>query len=331
MSDSLQALRRANPRAKAGFREAVDAAAAVVLARVAREAALPTPVHPTARRHRRATAVLAGAALVVAIAAVTLTTAGWPGGGPTGADAAAAVRKAAGVTAESADRSGVAVVRMTHAGRSWGGTTIRWHREDISIVGAGPQRRREPGSAVSTRKTGQELRVVDGTLYGVEPNLGWVRFGSPASIDPDSGTTPTDYLAAVREDVGGETLRRVTNGMSALATRELSDGSTIYSGGLRAGLIARETGFKEGQAIRVFPFGYVAHGEAADPANRLDAAVTVGPDGVVRRIALTWGSPGSAWTYAVTYSGLGITPAPVVPEGARSLKAMRNVARSTGR
>jgi hypothetical protein len=40
-------------------------------------------------------------------------------------------------------------------------------------------------------------------------------------------------------------------------------------------MIARETGFKRGQPIRVFPFGYVAHNEA-DPSAPLDTVVTVG-------------------------------------------------------
>ena len=61
------------------------------------------------------------------------------------------------------------------------------------------------------------------------------------------------------------TLRRITGGMNGLTTRRLDDGSTVYSGTVAAGLIARETGFKEGQPIRVLPFGYVAHDEAADP------------------------------------------------------------------
>ena len=109
--------------------------------------------------------------------------------------------------------------------------------------------------------------VVDGTMYGVEPATATGSIlGSPESIDPGSGTTPDEYLAAVREDVGGVTLRRITGGMTGLSTRRLDDGSTVYSGTVAAGLIARETGFKEGQSIRVLPFGYVAHDEAADPA-----------------------------------------------------------------
>ena len=59
--------------------------------------------------------------------------------------------------------------------------------------------------------------------------------GSPKNIDPDSGTTPDEYLAAVRDDVGGAALRRITNGMTGLTTRTLGDGSTVYSGAVRPG------------------------------------------------------------------------------------------------
>jgi hypothetical protein len=136
------------------------------------------------------------------------------------------------------------------------------------------------------------------------------------SIDPGSGTTPNEQLAAVREDVGGETLRRLTGAMIGLTTRRLDGGATVYRGQVPAGQIARETGFKEGQSIRVLPFGYVAHDEAADPSNLLDTAVRVGADGVFRQIAVTWGT----WTYTVTYSALGSTPAIVAPANAKPLR-----------
>src|ERR671923_150232 len=90
--------------------------------------------------------------------------------------------------------------------------------------------------------------------------------GDPASIDPGSGTTPGEYLAAAREDVGGTTLRRITGAMTRPATSRLADGSTVYRGTVAAGLIARESSFKEGRPIRVLPFGFVAHDQAADPA-----------------------------------------------------------------
>ncbi len=69
----------------------------------------------------------------------------------------------------------------------------------------------------------------------------------------------------------------------------------------------------------MFPFGYVAHDEAADPSAPLDTAVTVGVDGAVREIALTWGR-GAAWTYTVTYSSLGTAAALVAPANARPLR-----------
>jgi hypothetical protein len=144
--------------------------------------------------------------------------------------------------------------------------------------------------------------------------------GSPSSVDPDSGTTPDEILAAVREDVGGATLRRITGGMTGLTASEADDGSTVYRGSVAAGLVARESGFKEGHPIRVLPFGYVAHDEATNPAAPLDAALTVGPDGIVRRLAVRWGSGASAWAYTVTYGSLGATPAPVAPANARPLR-----------
>jgi hypothetical protein len=157
-------------------------------------------------------------------------------------------------------------------------------------------------------------------MYGHDPaHEGWVEVGPVSSIDPGSGTTPTEQLDAIREDVGGTTLRRITSGMSGLTATRLADGSTVYSGTFRAGLLARETGFKEGQAIRVFPFGYVAHGAAANPRSRLDTAVTVGSDGVIREIAVAWGT----WTYTVAYSELGSTPALAAPADATSLRELR--------
>ena len=244
----------------------------------------------------------AGAALAAAVAVVAFGAVG-SSGVPS---ATAAFEKAATLTAASAERSGSVEVRMTHDGEVWVERTIRWNGGDLALSSDTPRRAKRPGT---------DLLVVDGIMYGIDADGRWVAMGSPRNIDPDSGTTPNEYLAAVREDVGGATLRRITDGMTGLTTRTLADGSTVYNGAVAAGLIARESGFKEGQAIRVLPFGYVAHDQAADPANPLQTAVKVGPEGVVREIAVTWG----AWTYTVTYSKLGETAAPKAPENPRDL------------
>lgn len=155
-------------------------------------------------------------------------------------------------------------------------------------------------------------------MYGVDPeDGGWVVNGPTESIDPGSGTTPDEVLAAIREDVGGPTLRRILAGMSASSANRRDDGTLVYRGTVPAGLIARESGFKEGEGIRVLPFGYVAHHEAADPAAPLDTAVTIGADGIVREIAVTWGG---GWAYTVTYRRLGTTAAVVAPANARPLR-----------
>jgi hypothetical protein len=314
-SESIQALRRANPRARAGFAESVDAATRAVQAQVVAPGS--SAMQPRAARRPGLRVSAFGAAVAAAAGAVILVMLVSPGGGPGVENAKAAVKKAASVTAASANRSGTAVVRITHGGEPWAGTTIRWNGGDVVIARDAPQR---PG------KAGDELRLVDGMLYGPSPEGGWVVLGKPSSIDPDSGTTPAEYLAAVREDIGGVTLRRITAAMTGLTSRRLEDGSSVYSGTVASGVIARETGFKEGQAIRVLPFGYVAHDEAADAGSPLRTAVTVGRDGVVRELAVTWGTGASVWRYTVTYSGLGSTAGSVAPPNARPLRELWPIA-----
>jgi hypothetical protein len=286
-SESFEALRRSNPRSAAGFAESVDA----VWAQIAITEAAP---RQPARRRRTGLVRLAavGVALTVAVgvAAVTVRS---PGGGPGVDDAVAAeVRKAATVTTSAAERSGTAAVRITHDG-------------DLSVSRDAPDRR---------GRAGAHLLLVGGTLYGFEEGH-WVIFGDPGSIDPGSGTTPDEYVAAVREDVGGMTLRRIAGRVTGLTVSRPGNGSTVYQGKIAAGVIARETGFKEGEAIRVLPFGYVAHDEAANASALLDVAVTVGADGVVRQISVSWGT----WDYTVTYGSLGSAPALEAPKNARDL------------
>ena len=300
ITESFEGLRRANPRARAGFASAVDDASVAVRAAVEADAG----AEPS---RRRLVAVPAVGVSVAAVAIAAVVVAGSLSGGPGAESAVAAFRQAATVTAASAERSGTAVVRITHDGDEWASSTIRWHREDVSITRA---------AQLPYRKAGDEMRVVDGVLFGLDHRGDWLAMGSPRNIDPDSGTTPDEYLAAVREDVGGVTLQRFTNDPSGLTRTALADGSSVFRGTVSAGLLARETGFKEGQAIRVLPFGYVAHDEAADPSSRLDVTVSVGADGVLREVVVSWDP---AWTYTVTYSELGTTAAPVAPPNARNL------------
>jgi hypothetical protein len=274
-----------------------------------RGAAVPARRDPRARR--RLIGASAAAALAAAAAAAVVLTVGGPAG-PGAEDAHAAVAEAARATAASARSSGTAVVRMTHDGSPWAGSTLRWHGADLDLSHDHPQR---PGEAASG------LRVVGGALYGRDPRGGgWVEMGRAESIDPGSGTTPAEYLAAVEEDVSGATLRRISAGVQDLVTRPGEGGSTVYSGTVAAGLVARQSAVKGGRPIRVLPFGYVAHDEAADPGAPLRIDLTVGGNGLVRRIAVAWGPAGSRWTYAVDYAGLGALAPIVAPVGAAPLR-----------
>jgi hypothetical protein len=321
-SESFAALRRANPRTRPGFAQSFESTAHAIRAEIAATGVTGSMgrARPATPRRRVAGVSAAGAVAIAAAAAVAVfLTVGSPGGSPSVESAAAAVKQAVSLTAAAAEASGTVVVRITHNGELWASTTIRWNGDDLSVSRGEPRR---PG------KAGSELLVVDGTVYAIEPDVGWVAQGTPENIDPGSGTTPGEYLAAVREDVGGATLRRITDGMTGLTTIQLDDGSIVYSGTVPAGLIARETGFKEGESLRVFPFGFVAHDEAANAAAPLDTAVAVGAEGIVREIALTWGT----WTYTVRYSKLGASPALVAPVNAPSLEELRQASlRASGK
>ena len=308
-SESFRALRRANPRSEASFAATVDAVAAAVRSRIATSGPMDASRVRRVRPRRRLVGVsAAGIALAAAAAAVVFLTVDSSRVTPGVENAAAAIEKAVKLTTTSAKQSGAVDVRITHHGQLWASKAIRWNGDDLELIDRSPL---GPSS-------GYPLLVVNGMMYGHDPaHEGWVELGPPSSIDPGSGTTPTEQLSAIREDVGGKTLRRMVAAMTAsgLKNVEQSDGSKVYSGDVPAGVIARETGFKEGQSIRVLPFGYVAHGEAANADAPLHTEVTV-VDRVFRQIEVTWGT----WRYTVRYSGLGATPAPVAPANAEPLK-----------
>lgn len=312
-SESFAALRRANPRGKASFAEAVDAAAAEVRLRIATAGMTVEPPREI-RPRRRLVGVTAGVALAAAAAVAAFLTVGSSGVTPGVENAAAAVKNAVSLTAASAERSGTATVRMTHDGQLWAHKVVRWNGDDLELTDGAPSR---------AGRAGPGLLVVDGMMYGpAENGSGWVELGPPSSIDPGSGATPAEQLGAIREDLGGTTLRRIVAAMTAsgLTATKQSDG-TVYSGTVPAGQIATRAGVKGGQPIRVFPFGYVAHDAAADPASRLDTAVTVSPEGIIREIAVTW----DTWTYTVTYGDLGSTPPLVAPTNAKKLRELRQL------
>jgi hypothetical protein len=224
-------------------------------------------------------------------AVMTLVAVGSPVG-PLAVPPAEAMQQAVNASAQAAEDSGTVEVRITKDGELWAAKTVRWNGSDLSVTGG--------------RKGG--LLVVDGMMYGPNPEVagGWIELGPPDSVDPDSGTTPDEFLMMVNEDTSGATFQRITAEMTELATSQTEDGSTVYLGQVPAVALARETGMKEGEMLRVLPYGYVAHDAAADPASLIDVSITVGGDGTIGEILATWGG-GSSWSYRLSFSDLGTT------------------------
>ncbi len=310
-SNALRELRRANPRSDPDFDRSLEATDDLANRIVRSSPVLPgdatrprSPGRALGMRGRApvrvGSAVLVAAAIVAAFVIV-----GRPGAGGI-KSASAAVVQAAEATADSASSSGTATVAMTHDGEAWTHKTVQWDGTDLDVV-----------DSSQGRQGNRELLVVDGVMYGQDPNGRWLTLGSPDSIDPGTGTTPDDYLAITHADVSGATLSQIVAGMTDLTTEQRDDGSTVYRGSVPAGLVATKDGFKEGESIRVFPFGYVAHDQAADPAALLDASITVGSDGLISELAVRWGEGGSAWTYTVTYTNLGSTGPIKAPDNAQ--------------
>lgn len=311
-TDSLDALRRANPRHKPGF--------ARMAAELTQAAGAPRPptvdlsrgrprTSPRAWRLRPVIGIPAAAAVIALVVAAVLAV------DSTNGSPAAAIDQAVAVSAQAAEQSGTVSVEVTRDGALWGARTVRWNGSDVAITNEDPGRLGRGG-----------LLVVGGTLYGPDPETpgGWLDLGSPASIDPDSGTTPDEYLATVRADAGGETFRRITEAMTGLTTSPGAGGGVVYRGTVPAGILAGETGTKDGVAIRVLPYGYVAHDDASDPGAPVAVQITVGGDETIREIHATWGGA-SSWSYRLSFSALGSTPAPTAPDHARSLCTLRRI------
>jgi hypothetical protein len=303
-TDSLEALRRANPRHDPHFRASVT--------RLTAPAGRPA-APPPARTRRWPLVLGVPAVALTAILVIALVVAG----SPATDEPAAAMERAAAASASAADQSGIVTVEITQDGAPWGTREVHWHGRDLWITDLPVITDLPPGRPASAGG----LLVVDGMMYSPDPETpgGWSEMGPPSSIDPGSGTTPDQYLEAVEADAGGDTLRRVTEAMTDLTTSSGDGGSTVYQGHVPAQVLAPETGTKDGAPIRVLPYGYVAHDDASDPSAPITVTITVGADDTIESLVASWGGA-SSWTYRLTFSQLGSAPALTAPENPRPLR-----------
>jgi len=253
------------------------------------------------RRPRRGFAL--ASAVVAAVALVALITTLWPATGGGVQNAYAAVERAGTATAAAARRSGTVIVLITHDGRTWASESVRWNGGSASVSGTGVG---SPG----------DLLFVDGVLF-TRTDGGW----TIVNKDGLSSYMVQRYVGPALKGMSSSTFRRIVGGIHDLRIQHGQDGTTIYSGREAAAVITSDP--HTGERIRVLPFGFVAHGAAANPASILDISLTVGSDGIIQRIVATWGTGASAWGFTVEYAHLGATPAITAPNGLHTLTHLK--------
>ena len=74
----------------------------------------------------------------------------------------------------------------------------------------------------------------------------------------------------------------------------------------------------------MLPYGYVAHDDASNPAAPVEVRITVEADDAIQEIHATWGGA-SSWSNRLSFSGLGSTPAPTMPDNVESLYVVGGV------
>lgn len=298
---TFHALRNASPRNQPGFDEWIDGLEALTKQITA------SPV-PTRRRLARlaarrrviglSAAALAAAALVVGL---TVTAASPP-------SAHAAAEKALAVTAAAS--SGTITGTVSHDGSSYTLDTTRWNGDAIAVT---------PGDR-SDFGPNQALTLIDGTAYVEQADGTWLHYASESGVGPKIG--PMVELA--HDNVAGNTADQILALVTGLTQTTQPDGTTVYSGTIPSSNTDPGVAPTDDTILRIVTnlrTGNEAigpHKKFAPPAGfhgGLHLRMTVGPDGIVRQISLTFqqedtGSPATdgSYTWTIGYSQLGSTP-----------------------
>jgi hypothetical protein len=303
---TLQALHEASPRSQPGFDEWIarldTLATQITASRVPARRRLPR-----LGARRRAVGVLAAAALAAAAVAVALTVIA---ASPPSAYAAA--KKALAATAAAS--SGTITGAVSHDGSSYSLDSTQWNGDSIAVT---PGDRSELGP-------NQALRLVDGGAYVEQPDGTWLHYASASGVGPKVG--PQVELA--ENNVAGNTAGQILALATRLTQTTQPDGTTVYTGTIPSTNTDPGEPPTDDTIMRIITNlrtgnGAVGPHTVTPPAgfhDGLHLQMTVGPDGFVRQIRLTFqqqdtGSPATdgTYTWTVTYGRLGSTPPITAP------------------
>lgn len=255
----------------------------------------------TQRRIRIAIPALGAlaAATVAVVLGLTLTAASAP-------SAYAAAKRA--LVATAAASSGTITGSVSHDATTWSLDTTQWNGDSILVT---------PGDK-SELGPNQAIALIDGAAYVERADGTWLRYASESGVGPKVG--PQFELA--HNDVAGTTAGQILSLATGLTETSQPDGTTLYTGTIPN--LSGDPGESpnDDTILRIVTNLRTGNNAPAGFHDGLQLRMTVGPDGLVRQIVLTFqqqdtGSPASdgTYTWTVTYSGLGSTP-PITPPAA---------------
>jgi hypothetical protein len=264
-------------------------------------------LRPKLHSRRRAVGLsLVAAVLATAVAAavgLTLTA-------TSPSSALGAAKKALAATA--ATSSGTITVAFSHDGSSYSGDTTRWNGDAIEVT-RGDHSQLGPDQALILIAGGAYLEHQDGT---------WLHYATASGVGPKVG--PIVELA--RNNVAGNTATQVLSLATGLTQTTQADGSTIYTGTIPDSPGDPGVDPNDDSILRMI--ANLTDGADNQPGapggyhHDLRLAMTVGADGLVDQISLTYQQQGTGsagndgrYTQTVSYSRLGAT-APITPPAA---------------
>jgi hypothetical protein len=292
-SESLEDLRWANPRNQPGFAELVDEYEPLKAQIAATPTAAPRRSTPRRLPHRR----LIGVSMAVAALTVAAMLGGvFLSGGSTDS-AYAAAQKAVAVTSANAVDSGTIVTRLSRDGATVATETTSWNGSDISLK--------------NVFDTASELRLVGQDSYELRSDGRWTHYDASALGLP---AFLKEMLASARVDVAGTTVRNIIDATSGLEQTENADGSTTYSGTANAdasiGVVIDTT---TGSVLALVTRAIRPIANAKDRSTVVSVQLTVGSDGLISSLRVSFQSDGKSWAQTSDYSQLGSTPAVTAP------------------
>ena len=306
---SLHALQNASPRNQPDFDEWLD-----------RLEALPTQITATSvpdRRRlrrlnprRRVIGLSAAAAAALAVAAAAVVGLTLSAASPRSAYAAAQEA----VAATTAASSGTITGTVSHDGSSNTLDTTQWNGDSIAVT-------RGNRSAFGP---GQALTLIDGAAYVEQADGTWLHYSSESGVGPKVG----GMVQLAHDNVAGNAADQILSVATGLTQSSQPDGTTVYSGTI-PNLNNDAGGSPTDDTILRIITNLRTGNDAIGPHkwdgpvgfhNGLQLQMTVGPDGLVRQISLTYqqqdtGAPASDgdYTWTVDYSRLGTTPPITAP------------------